>query len=80
MQATLLPNLPAKIIIQIEAADSAKNPNIQIADWLCGALFRYYNNGKNGRQYFSTFKNSIVARTELFDNYWVEFYKNKKSS
>jgi len=71
----LLPKLSAKSLFQIEAVDSDTNPNIQIADWICGALFRYYNKRKNGESFFATLKNSIIASDELFRDYWT----NKKS-
>lgn len=69
LRLDLIPNLPAKVLIEIESLDSSTNPNIQIADWICGALFRYYNKGKNGARYFSALKNSIVASKELFEDY-----------
>jgi len=69
------PSLPAKALFQIEAVDSNTNPNIQIADWICGALFRYYNKRRNGDKFYVTIKNSIVAQDELFKDYWA----NKKS-
>ncbi|MCX6789347.1 MAG: DUF3800 domain-containing protein [Candidatus Gribaldobacteria bacterium] len=75
----LSPNLSKKAVVQLEAVNSANNTNIQIADWICGALFRYYNKGKNGDRYFSLFKNSIVVAEELFKDYWENFAKNKKS-
>ncbi|MCD6500504.1 DUF3800 domain-containing protein [bacterium] len=70
----LLPKLLPRSLFQIEAIDSATNPNIQIADWICGALFRYHNNRKNGDKFFITLKNNIVASEELFKDYWA----NKK--
>ena len=75
----LSPNFSKKTVVQLEAVNSADNTNIQIADWICGALFRYYNKGKNGEKYFSLFKNSIVVAEELFKDYWENFAKNKKS-
>lgn len=66
----LLPSLPVKSVFQIEAIDSISNTNIQIADWICGALFRYYNQGKNGEEFFLLLKNNIVVSRELFKNYW----------
>jgi len=71
----LLPKLSSKSLFQIEAVDSVTNPNIQIADWICGALFRYYNNRKNGDKFFVTLKNNIIASEELFKDYWAN---NKK--
>jgi len=77
LKPSLLPNLPAKAIVQIEALNSSTNTNIQIADWVCGALFRYYNKGKNGKKFFLMLKNNIIKSgyRELFKNYWI----NKKS-
>lgn len=73
-----MPNLPAKALIEIKSLDSSTNPNIQIADWICGSLFRYHNKGKNGVRYFSALKNSIIASEELFKDYWKNFAENKK--
>lgn len=79
LRLDLLPNLPAKALFQIESLDSSTYYNIQIADWICGALFRYYNKGKNGEEFFLTLKNNIINSRELFKNYWVEKWINKKS-
>jgi len=79
LRLDLLPNLPAKVIVPIEALDSLDNSNIQIADWICGALFRYYNKRKNGEKFFVTLKNSVIAYNELFKDYWAKKWANKKS-
>ena len=75
LKLDLLPKLSPKTLVQIAAVDSAGSPNIQIADWICGALFRYYNKRRNGDRFYATIKNSIVASDELFQDYW----ENKKS-
>lgn len=75
LKLDLSPSLPAKATFQIEAIDSGTNPNIQIADWICGAFFRYYNKRRSGDRFFATLKNSIIASDELFKEYWA----NKKS-
>ena len=75
LKLDLLPKLSPKTLVQIEAVDSAGSPNIQIADWICGAPFRYYNKRRNGDRFYATIKNSIVASDELFKDYW----ENKKS-
>ncbi|MBL7053127.1 MAG: DUF3800 domain-containing protein [Candidatus Portnoybacteria bacterium] len=77
LKSALSPKLPAKAIIQIEALDSSANANIQIADWICGAFFRYYNKGKDGKRFFLLLKNNIIKSgyRELFKDYWA----NKKS-
>lgn len=77
IRMSLLPDLPAKGVLQIEALDSAASPNIQIADWVCGALFRYYNRGLNGDRYFSILKNNIIVSKELFEDYWYHQVANK---
>lgn len=79
LKLNLLPGLPSKAIIQIESIDSSTNSNIQIADWICGALFQYHNKRDIGARYFSILKNSIIASKELFEDYWQNFSKNKKS-
>jgi len=75
----LMPSLPSKAVIQVESLNSQNSPNIQIADWVCGALFRHYNKGKNRKEYFNILKNSIVASKELFEDFWQNSYQNKKS-
>lgn len=74
----LLPELSAKTIIQISSIDSVTDSNIQIADWVCGALFHYYNKRNNGKSYISLLKNSVIASEELFKDYWNNFSQNKK--
>lgn len=59
--------LDPKSIIQIERLDSTTNINIQIADWICGALDRYYNNKKFGNDFFAILKNNLLGEgLELF--------------
>lgn len=56
-----------KTVIQIERLDSTANTNIQIADWICGALDRYYNRKKYGKECFEIFKNNLIGEgLELF--------------
>ena len=80
LRLDLLPKLPARALIQIESIDSVTNPNIQIADWICGALYRYYTNRKNGQKFYDIIKNNIVVSKELFKNYWQEKYNNQKNT
>ena len=59
--------LDPKSIIQIERLDSTTNINIQIADWICGALGRYYNKKKFGNEFFASLKNNLLGEgVELF--------------
>lgn len=73
----LLPNATPNSIVQIEMLDSTTSANIQIADWICGALGRYYNKGKLGQECFDIFKNNLLSDgVELFEDYWL---KNQKT-
>lgn len=73
----LLPRMPVKSVLQIEMIDSTANPNIQIADWICGALYRYHTKGKNGQIFFDTLRNNILTSEELFKDYWAKFNNGK---
>lgn len=73
----LLSQLTQNSIVQIEMLDSTTSPNIQIADWICGALGRYYNKKKMGQECFDILKNNLLDEAvELFKDYWS---KNQKT-
>jgi len=75
--ANIVSQLTLKTIIQIERMDSTTNANIQIADWICGALGRYHNKGKMGKEFFGVLKNNLLGEgIELFRDYWS---KNQKT-
>lgn len=74
LRLDLLPKLPARSLLQIETIDSVSSSNIQIADWICGALYRYYTKRENGKKFYNLFSNNIVVSKELFKNYWQEKY------
>lgn len=75
--ANILPQLPPKTIVQIERLDSTENANIQIADWICGALGRYHNKRDLGQECFDILKNNLLGEgIELFKDYWQ---KNQKT-
>ncbi|NQU82705.1 MAG: DUF3800 domain-containing protein [Parcubacteria group bacterium] len=77
VKAGLTPHLPAKVRFEIRSVDSASDTNIQIADWICGALYRYHCNTKNSEKYFLKLKNSIIAQDEMFKDHWLN-ENNKK--
>jgi hypothetical protein len=65
----LLPQLSRDTIIQIEMIDSAGNKNIQIADWISGAIARYLENKKLGKDCYLAIANNILGEgRELFKN------------
>ena len=70
--------LPSTANVQIEMIDSTSNSNIQIADWIAGALARYYNKKELGEEFYKILKNNIVGDKELFENHWQKT-ANKKS-
>lgn len=71
----LLPQLPAKTIIQIQAMDSTTSPQIQVADWVCGALARYHEQKPLGDKFYNILKNNIIKGKELFSEYWTKRWK-----
>ncbi len=77
----LLPQLPKDAIVQIEMVDSTSNANIQIADWISGALAHYFEKKNLGDKCFQIFKNNILGSKELFKDYWdVKYAKQKPQS
>jgi len=50
----LLPQFPAKTNLKIDAVDSTSSALVQIADWICGALGRYYENKAEGQAFYET--------------------------
>lgn len=74
----LLPLLPKNSLVEIKMVDSTTNVNIQIADWISGALARYHENKELGQECFDILTNNIVDSRELFKEYWEEKYGNKK--
>mgnify|MGYP001571681625 CR=1 FL=1 len=76
----LLPGLPNKITIQIQAMDSTTNPQIQVADWVCGAIARYHEQKPRGEECFNILRNNIVKQKELFSDYWTKKWSGSANS
>ncbi len=64
--AKLLPHCLPDTLIQIDMIDSTSNTNIQIADWISGAIARYLEKGKNGDEYFKILKNNFIGEGKEF--------------
>lgn len=73
----LLPKLPAKVLFRTQAVDSASNVNVQIADWICGGLARYYEGKVMGEEFYGTLKRNIVQEKELFSEKWTKLWEKK---
>lgn len=76
----LLPKLPAKILIQIQAMDSTTSSQIQVADWICGALARHHEQKPRGEEFYNILKNNIVKQSELFSDYWTKKWSGSANS
>lgn len=66
LTARILPNFPAKAIFKIQAIDSTSSVPVQIADWICGALARYYEKKPRGDEFYNVLKSNIMKEKELF--------------
>lgn len=62
----LVPLCAPDATIQVEMIDSTSNTNIQIADWISGALARYLEKGKLGEDCFKIFKNNFLGDGKEF--------------
>lgn len=78
LRARLLPELPAKSVLQIEAVNSLTKPSVQVADWFCGALARYHEKKKMGEEFYAVLKGNIVGQKELFSDYWTRKWEEKE--
>lgn len=68
IKARMLPALPKDSIVQVETIDSASHINIQIADWISGALARYLEKGHLGEECHLILKGNIIGEgKELFN-------------
>lgn len=56
----LLPLCAPSTSVQVEMLDSAANANIQIADWVSGALARYLEKRRLGAECYRILKNNLL--------------------
>lgn len=78
VRAHVSPRIPAGSVCIIQAVDSTTNPNIQIADWICGALGRYHNQKERGEEFYRLIKNNMISHQELFPSYWETRWQTEK--
>lgn len=76
IESRIIPQLPAKATLQLEAVDSSTYSQIQVADWVCGALARFHEGKEDGEEFYQILKNNIVKEKELFAKYWEERWKS----
>lgn len=78
LTARLLPKFSQGSLVQIEMVDSASNPNIQVADWISGAIAWYLEKKRLGNDCYRTLRNNLLGEgKELFKDYWENKFKNK---
>ncbi len=66
--STHLQNLTHKNMkIDVQMIDSTSNINIQIADWLCGAMFKTLEQNALGHEYYNLLKNCIKKEIKFFE-------------
>lgn len=56
----LLPLCSPGTTVRVEMIDSTTNANIQIADWISGALARYLENRPLGEDFYKILKNNLL--------------------
>lgn len=64
--AHLLPLCPTNTLLSVEMIDSKTNANIQIADWISGALARYFEGTSLGCEYYKILKNNFLGDGKEF--------------
>lgn len=79
LTARLLPNLAKGAQVRIQTVDSKQYPNIQIVDWIAGAIAAYLNKKEGGDEFYEILKNNIVAKKELFKDYWMNNHNKQKT-
>jgi len=73
LKTRISPHFSSKVLIRIEMVDSASNVNIQVADWISGALARYHEKGKMGQDFYNALKGNLMNEgKELFDSFVIE--------
>jgi hypothetical protein len=78
LESQILPSLPRNSVVQIDMINSVTNVNIQIADWIVGAIAKYHNGTKEGESYFQILKNNLLCEgKELFCDYWSKKQKTQ---
>ncbi len=77
VKTSLIPKLPAKTLFNIQTIDSTASANIQVADWICGALARYHEKKAKGEDFYNILKKNIVQEKELFSDYWTKKWQDK---
>ena len=60
IRARILPLCAPDTLIQVEMIDSSSNANMQIVDWISGAMARYLEEGNLGDKCYKILKNNFL--------------------
>jgi hypothetical protein len=66
IRSGLLPLCAPNTHVGVAMVDSALHPNIQIADWIVGALAHYLEGKEHGQEYFNILQNNILGSGKEF--------------
>lgn len=66
IKARLLPLCSSDTLIQVEMIDSMANANMQIADWIAGAIARYLEKRPLGETCHRILKNNVIGDPKEF--------------
>jgi hypothetical protein len=61
IEARLLPLCAPETHIQVTMVDSTSNANMQIADWISGAIAYYLERKPNGEEFYKILKNNFLG-------------------
>lgn len=67
----ILPRCSSTARVEVAMIDSTTNTNIQIADWIAGAISRYLENRQSGAKYYTALKNNLLDEG-------IEFFAGKQ--
>lgn len=67
IRARIVAICPPGTMVQVAMIDSTTNPNMQIADWISGAIARYLEKTHLGQESYAILKNNLLdSGTEFF--------------
>ena len=70
LKLLVTPLLEKGALTQFEMTDSTESANIQIVDWLAGALARFHNQNLDGKMFFEILtRTANIKGLELFPGY-----------
>ncbi len=80
VEAHLLPSLPSGAQVRIQMVNSSGFPNVQIADWVVGAIASYLHKKPLGDVLYSVLQQNIIGSgKEMFPDHWEQKVKDQKT-